>query len=62
MPFSGMTAQIADLYALTSGPGPEQVFVARTDCAIRPGWLWGIDLGRIAEFRILRQRERPTGV
>jgi len=61
MPFSGMTAQIAGLYALTSGPGPEKVFGARTDYAIRLGWLSGIGLGRVEEFRALRQRECPTG-
>ena len=56
-----MTTQIADFYALTSSSMPEKLHGADLDCAIRPGWLFGIGWGRIKEFRTLLQRERPNG-
>jgi hypothetical protein len=56
-----MTTQIADFCALTSSPMPKKLHGADLDCAIRPGWLFGIGWGRIKEFRTLLQRERPNG-
>jgi hypothetical protein len=62
MPFSDMTAQIADFHALTSIPGPKEFHGAHSDCAIRLGWLSGIGLGGIEEFRTLPRWERSDGI
>jgi hypothetical protein len=57
-----MTKQSADICVLTSSPAPEKFHRADLDCAIRLGWLSGIDLGRIEKLRTLPRRERPNGL